>query len=71
MTEVTVTELELKRKQLLKLEAQGKQAMDTSDMPTARLCQKRYRDTEQELKRLVEQRAKRAHLAPADSGGGV
>ena len=64
-------ELELKRKQLLELEAQGKQAMDTSDNTTARLCQKRYRDTEQELKCLVEQRAKRAHLAPADSGGGV
>lgn len=64
-------ELELKRKQLLDLEAQGNEAAGVSDMDysTARLIQKRYRETKQELECL--ERAKRARLAPADSGGGV
>ena len=64
-------ELELKRKQLLDLEAQGNEAAGVSDMDysTARLIQKRYRETKQELECLEQ--AKRARLAPADSGGGV
>ena len=63
-------EIELKRNQLSELTEEGMQAMDTGDMNRARECQKRCRETEQELAGL-ERQAKRARLPPADSGGAV